>query len=129
MLSLHNLVSFTSAVDLDWDWRGHGGLPTGNPWIFSGVYFLHFSFQNKFKVLFSQMTDSRAVISGSEDALCFSGCQRWGPWCEQVSRVDITSLLSTPRRRVRSRQTKGKRPCCFPESQPQICTVNKEQVY
>ena len=51
MLRHHNLVS-TFPTDVGWDQRGYGGLPTKNPCIFNSVYFLPFSFENKFKAAF-----------------------------------------------------------------------------
>lgn len=130
MLSLLNLVSFTSAVDLGWDWHGHGGLPTGSPWIFSGVYFLHFTFQNKFKVLFSQTTDNRAVSSGSEDALCCSGLSAVGPlvWAGVSCRHYQPPLNRSPPGEITA--NKGvKMALLLSKLSAPLCTVNKEQAY
>ena len=49
-------VYFAFSTDAGWDQDGRGSLPTRNPCIFNGVYFLPFSFENKFKAAFSQLT-------------------------------------------------------------------------
>ena len=119
---------FAFSTDASWDQNGRGSLPTRNPCIFNGVYFLPFSFENKFKAAFSQTADNHTIISGFADAVRCSGTSVAGPWGEQGSPVSITS---SPRPLSPSEVTAhgGKTVQPSLKSQPQTGAANMEQVY